>query len=161
MSNPVAIHEYDLVIYPYKIWVTITDNLIPLMARFKEADSDNELDTKGIDKFAATTFIVEEKETGRFGILIQFSSYEYCDVRNIAHESTHAARYIWDRLDEDITGAEADAYLVGYIAKCIEDTKNYNNAPVPSPYNSTQNDITETYDATQNEMVDNDDDLPF
>lgn len=41
-------------------------------------------------------------------------------IATIAHESTHAARLIWEHMGEGCTGVEADAYLVGWIASCCD-----------------------------------------
>jgi len=41
----------------------------------------------------------------------------------MAHEATHAARDIWDRLSESETGCEADAYLGEWIVDCIDSVK--------------------------------------
>lgn len=110
------IHEFDPVLYPVKLYISITKNISWVNEKFcyypllKNIDFD--------DSGEATTQLVKNKETGNIGVLIIFENKKQCTAKNIAHESTHAARRIWDRISENATGEEADAYLVGWIAEC-------------------------------------------
>ena len=124
MSKPkTIIHEFDPVVYPVKLWVTIAPDLDELSERFVYYPSGDKIETKEADIFVAFTYRVKNRQTGHLGILVSFVSKKYCTVKNLTHEATHAARDIWKHLGENETGTEADAYLVGWIAECIEKVK--------------------------------------
>lgn len=67
---------------------------------------------------------IMRKASGIYGVLIVFNMDSRMGgseiVRNIAHESVHAANIIFDELDivYDLINDEHAAYLVGWIAKC-------------------------------------------
>src|SRR5574344_607570 len=119
MKKLMQIHQFDPVIYPVKLYVV------------KHPD-ENEINDKfySIDKLPinyrlytaaeATTCknIVGLKETNKYGVLITIYPGPI-SIGAIAHEATHAARVIWSWLTESNTGAEADAYFVGWISDCI------------------------------------------
>jgi hypothetical protein len=119
----VIIHQFDPVIYPFKLWVSITDDLTAISERFIDHKSGKELNTDNLDKTIAFTQNVEQKSDRLIGAIIVFGRKGYCSTKIIAHEATHAARMLWDHVGEDATGMEADAYLVGWIADCIEKVK--------------------------------------
>lgn len=119
------IHEFDPVIYPVKIWIAITDDLNEVSEIFMDYDTKEGISPKFNDKLQAFIQPVARMSDGKIGFLSVFRSMKYCDTKTIAHEATHVARFIWDYLGETITGTEADAYLVGWIAECIEIAKKY------------------------------------
>lgn len=120
MKQKVLIHQFDPVIYPFKLWVCITDNLSAISERFNEYPSGNEFEVTNTEKMLAFTQNVQQKSDGLVGSIIVFKKKKDCITRLIAHESTHAARMLWDHVGERESGMEADAYLVGWIADCIE-----------------------------------------
>ena len=126
MSKKVIIHQFDPVIYPRKVWIAITSDLKNISDMFLDKNSKGEMIyIESIsNKFHAITQLVTQKETNYLGVVIVFSLKSSITIKNIAHEATHAARIIWDELGEDLTGEEADAYLVGWIAECCEKVKN-------------------------------------
>lgn len=118
------IHQFDPVLYPIKLWVSITDKDKALSDRFYQGTDQEEFDFSMIKKHEAVTFIVQQRsEPAYFGILIVFTKKKYCTAKTMAHEATHAANWIWDRLGESPVALEADAYLVGWIVECIEKVK--------------------------------------
>jgi len=117
------IHQFDPVIYPFKLWVSITDDLNVISEKFIDHKSGKELSKDNPDKTIAFTQCVEQKSDYLIGAIIVFRRKGYCSTKIIAHEATHAARMIWDHVGEEATGMEADAYLVGWIAECIEKVK--------------------------------------
>lgn len=119
----VEIHQFDPVIYPVKLWVSITEDVQYLSERFIDYPSGKELSTESIDELFAFTQMVKSKKDGFIGVMVVFGNEESLISKYIAHESTHAARKIWTHLGENETGNEADAYLVGWIADCIEKVK--------------------------------------
>jgi hypothetical protein len=125
MEKKVKIHQFDPEIFPFKLWIAITTNTEVLPERFIGIKYRGNIFDNSLDGREAVTFYVEEKSSTYKGVLIVFSNKQYCTVKTIAHEATHAARFLWDHLGESPTGEEADAYLVGWIAKCIEIVKNF------------------------------------
>jgi len=118
------IHQFDPVIYPFKLWVSISSDGAAFSDRFKDGDNGKELNVSVINEHEAVTYYVQQKEKPTyFGVLIVFSEKKYCTCKLIAHESTHAARFMWEHVRENGTGWEADAYLVGWIAECCEKVK--------------------------------------
>lgn len=116
--------SFDLVIYPYKIYVVIGNE--DANKYFLEIDGNvgdgyietgNEFDLKSI----AQTDICINKKNYDIGVMIQigdkYSSIGY-DV--ISHESYHAAHFIFNMIGENgDRDTEAMAYLCGYISKCV------------------------------------------
>lgn len=108
-----------------KLWISITDDLSVISETFMDYHTRGGISSKMIDKHQAFIQVAERMSDGVIGILIVFRSKEYCDTKTIAHESTHASRFIWEHLGELITGIEADAYLVGWIADCCQKAKSH------------------------------------
>jgi hypothetical protein len=126
MGKKVIIHQFDPVIYPIRLWVVTKYNgdESALKERFVHLLDRKELNFSIINQHEAVTYDVEEREDRKKGVLIVLSNIKYYKVKTIAHESTHAARSIWDHLGEgNGVGEEANAYLVGWIAGCIERVK--------------------------------------
>lgn len=82
----------------------------------------NELDNASFTAIAAC-YAVEEKATGKLGVLLIIFQMNEIDTSIIAHESVHIADYFYEACGcnfEDFTdGNEAYAYLVGWAAGCI------------------------------------------
>ena len=112
------IHQFDSVIYPIKLFVSITDNLSGIADKLEEYPSGKPFKTKGANKMEAFTQLVSEKESGYIGVLILFKSKTICSVKLIAHEASHASDKIWNHLGETHPGSGSNAYLVGWIAEC-------------------------------------------
>lgn len=118
-----VLKEYNPVIYPLFLWVCIktdeTDELkLSKLFNYKSGESY----TGGMDEnTAAITFTVSHK-SGKHGVIVTFSDAKSVDVRNITHESCHVSDKFWHLMGEDTTGGEANAYLTGWVAHCIEQT---------------------------------------
>lgn len=114
------IHEFDLDIYPRKIWVTFSCPKEVLNDFFEE-------NFEGLDYTcdAATYSCRRLKPDIKAGELILFENKKAMTTGNIAHEACHAAldiiQYIGGKVDFD--NQEYFAYLVGYIAKCCQQVK--------------------------------------
>jgi hypothetical protein len=117
---------FDTYIYPWKLWVYVGNDFKLLSDQFYGGYEKEVLRTDFIKGHEAVTYIVQEKTSGQYGSLIATESKKWLTTGLIAHESTHAARDLWSHVREDTTGIEADAYLVGYIANCIEMCKKTN-----------------------------------
>lgn len=117
------LNRYEL-FYPRKIWVACKETKETLAELFEGYDGE-ELDFDEIDDvniLNACCWKALHKETKEYGILIFVRKKS--TTNDIAHEATHAALYIYEDIGSDITDQEPFAYLVGYIAECIEKTKN-------------------------------------
>jgi hypothetical protein len=117
------IHQFDPVIYPVKLYVVKYPDENEINDKFYSID-ELPINYKLSTAAEATTCknIIRLKETNKYGVLITIYPGPI-SVGVIAHEATHAARVIWSWLTEDETGAEADAYLVGWISDCINQVK--------------------------------------
>ena len=116
----IKIHQFDPVIYPRKVWVCLGATRKVLEGRF---DFDNELDD---DMFinGAVTIMCKEVETGLGGFMV-FSPKRVIGINWIAHESCHVADMLFDFIGESTKTEECHAYLVGWVAECIEKAMKY------------------------------------
>ena len=122
MSNKVIFHEFNPVIYPLKVWIVKNPTKEATLERFEHHDGvEITHDVKEGSIAGVYNRVLCEKSTGNYGILI--SIFSSASVSNIAHEATHAARYIWNWIGEYDPALEADAYLVGWIADCMWQVK--------------------------------------
>jgi hypothetical protein len=122
-SRKVLIHQFNPEIYPYKVWVAITNDIEELSRNFAN-DRDEEIAWGNIKVKSASTISVHKKDdVGYYGVLIVFYKRDSCIAKYISHESVHAADFLWEYLGENNIGNEANAYLVGWIADCIERVK--------------------------------------
>ncbi len=117
------IFEYDLVIYPMKIWVA-----------FGEADFSDEFCwedgepvitdvIKGGNYEANVMWLVFEVETKSAGVILHFKSKRAAKMEIIAHEACHAAKSVFEYIGADINPHEPFEYLLTYIVKCVLDAK--------------------------------------
>jgi hypothetical protein len=116
------IHQFDPVIYPIKLWIIKNPTPESISENFITHDR-LELNTNNSEATTASTYnkVVVKKDIQKYGVLVKL--YGKISVPDVAHEATHAARLMWDWLGEDGTGVEADAYLVGWIADCINQVR--------------------------------------
>jgi hypothetical protein len=115
------IHEFNPVIYPYKLWVVIDKKPNTISDMFNEYSGKPiefiDRDTMGLEAF---TMPVERKDNSSFGVIIFFRSKKSISYELVAHESSHAAKYLFEHIDADIKGHEPFEYVVGWIAGCCE-----------------------------------------
>lgn len=135
-----GIFEFDPVIYPVRIWVGINPSFNDISSKFYGLDSEMEKlhvteEMCTHDRFVvARTFTVADKEKGWFGLLIGIYKPKNCKVDNICHESAHCADFICEQLgitNGDFDNGEAYAYLIGWIAKCIDSVLRNKTANYP------------------------------
>lgn len=120
-ENTTKIHEFDPQIYPRLLWVTyncpaaVLEDLFE--GKIEEMDKNSDADVLNCRRL---------KPDVKGGILIRFRSKKDMTAKNIAHESTHAALEIFDYVGARISydNQEPYAYLVGWIADCINKVKN-------------------------------------
>lgn len=121
-----TIHEFDLKIYPRRLWVTYSCHASVLNDIFPEGDQSGEpfKDNMGSAN-AVTTHCRRMKPDVKGGVLIRFASKGEMTMNEIAHESVHAAAEVFDYIDANFASnnQEPFAYLVGYIADCCWQVK--------------------------------------
>ena len=107
-------YEYDPVIYPRKVWVHIGTNFKELASEIFEGELI--FDDKTYD--GAVFEEVIRKSDDEYGILATFPSSKEMTMGVCSHEASH----ICDAIEKAIGmehGGEASAYLLGWIASCI------------------------------------------
>ena len=106
-------YEYKNGIYPRKLWVHIGRDLKELI----EAEFDG---CEAPDKeYAGATYDnAVRKSDDSYGILVSFKKPKDITVDICAHEASHACDAIESAIGME-HGGEASAYLIGWIASCI------------------------------------------
>ena len=106
--------EYDPVIYPRKLWVHIGDDFKELAQKaFYNVVIDENKDYRGVEYGE-----VVRKSDDKYGILVSFPNRKYMTMEICAHEASH----VCDDLEKATGlehGGESSAYLIGWIASCI------------------------------------------
>lgn len=128
--------EYNPEIYPFILYVSINLSKEDASKEFNGYTYEDELvDFEDIDmnkiSAIASTYIVVHKATGNRGYLIDLIDLNLCDTAIIAHEASHVAIAACERLGitfDTFKDSEALAYLIEWISKCTEKTKNEYNS---------------------------------
>jgi hypothetical protein len=120
------IHQFDPVIYPVLLWILDEVDVEEIRKSFQTVECVPLIFTASEGGIAYTQNKVVCKD-GDYGVLVVLADKNRMTVGTMAHEATHAARCIWDHLLEENTGGEADAYLVQWVAECMEIVKLDNN----------------------------------
>lgn len=125
MTTKQIIYEFDPVIYPYKLWVIVDKTPNIIADNFNEYSGNTieriEYDTKNL---AAFTMSVEKKDHSSYGVVIFFRSKKSMTYELVAHESSHAAKYLFEHIGADIKEHEPFEYVIGWIAGCCEKVRN-------------------------------------
>ena len=106
-------YEYKNGIYPQKLWVHIGKDLEDVIdAEFDGCEPPDD----GYDGVAYAK--VTRKSDDRLGVLVSFKSAKDMTMGVCCHEASHACDAIENAIDME-HGGEASAYLLGWIASCI------------------------------------------
>lgn len=129
------IHEFNPVIYPFRLWIGINVPAKAIQERFYAYDmkEDAIFDITDTDPMGynavATTFPVVEKKGLYIGAFVNINKKHNLSLGVIAHEALHVCDLLSDRLglvgdikDLFIHG-EARAYFVEWVANCINKVK--------------------------------------
>ena len=142
----VQIHQFSFEVYPFRLWISITNNIGVLEERFRDSDS-TELRLRDIFyKSKATTSIAVERETENIGILLIFRTKSYANVATIAHEAAHVADMMWEMIGERNRGEEANAYLVGWVASKCDFVKKFKKPKEENKDGQANNAVSEGLD---------------
>lgn len=120
------IDKYDPIIYPRLLYVCKNCTLKDLRDRFTTRN-DKEISDERDPSSETFTFYAIDKKTKDWVILVcigckRNSIADY--VSDICHEAEHVKQSIFEDigLPTTVDSQEADAYLVGWAAKCIYKT---------------------------------------
>lgn len=119
------IHEFDVVLFPRKIWVTyncpaaVLEDMFPLRKDERWEELDEATD-------AAVYTARRVKPDVKGGMLIRFKDKKDMTPEIIAHEAVHAAMGVLHYIDEmpDYNHQETLAYLVQLIVEFCNQVKN-------------------------------------
>jgi hypothetical protein len=121
--NKIIIKQFDTIIYPRQIWIAAGGTREDIASNFKDSDGDPFLiNPDDIRDSEALTYGVNDKSGKIGGSLVWFHDTDKMTSRNITHESVHAANIIFSDLGIkiDTDNDEAQAYLAGFVADCID-----------------------------------------
>ena len=121
------IHEFDPVIYPYKLWIIVNKTPISIADNYFEHDGKEikllDLDTKNMDAFA---MMVSRKSDKAFGVVVYFRAKKSMTYEIVAHESSHAAKHLFEYIGADVKEHEPFEYVIGWIANCCDIVRRFN-----------------------------------
>ncbi len=118
------IHKFNPVIYPYYLWVIVDKEPTCISESFNEYNGSPinyvEEDTK---RWEAFTMPVIWKKGRKYGVVIFFRSKKSMTFELVAHEASHAAKYLFEHIGADMAQHEPFEYVIGWIAGCCEKVK--------------------------------------
>lgn len=119
------IHEFDPVIYPYKLWIVIDKQPTIISEAFDEYSGNPiEFIERDTNNLAAFAMPVSKKENSNYGVVIFFRSKRSMSYELVAHESSHAAKYLFEHIGAEMKEHEPFEFVIGWIAGCCEKVKN-------------------------------------
>lgn len=120
----VQIHEFDPVIYPYRVWIIVNKTPEVIAEHFNEYRGEQIVFMNGdVDRSTAFAMPVCKKDNSSYGVVIFLRSKKSMTSSLIAHESSHAAKYLFEHIGADIRDHEPFEYVIGWIAECCEKVK--------------------------------------
>ena len=118
------IEKFNPILYPIQLFVSFGENLGLYLSNFVERDGSEIIDTNWDKANAFVFYDICEKDTGLWSILIAFRTKKVAEIGIVAHESKHAADRIFEHIGEENMVSEPHAYLVEWVANCINEAKN-------------------------------------
>lgn len=111
--------EYDTSIYPRKIWVVRGESKEWLSDRFGSHDAEEMTFEEIEGNFDATVFPVQDKKEGWLGHMVVIN--RDLNANTLCHEAYHVAQSIYSDVGAEVDpiNQEPFAYLIGYVAECI------------------------------------------
>lgn len=125
------IHEFDPVIYPFRVWVAVKPKVEEVVEKLHHLDmSMNPIkvtaDNFYKNKFCVATTFPMENQDGFIGMLVAIWRPKDFDCGKIAHEASHVTDYLCEVLGVNgftLESGEARAYFLGWVADCIDKVK--------------------------------------
>jgi hypothetical protein len=72
------IHEFDTIIYPFKIWISISSNLNEITDIFFDGKTKEEFIFTRTDDYEAITLPVIKKENWKIGVVVCLKASSIC-----------------------------------------------------------------------------------
>jgi hypothetical protein len=107
-------------LYPIPLYVGISNNLQEVMNNFlcQRTLKIVEVEWGMNGAFCYKNILGKDKKNC---ILIVFRNDKVIP-KTVAHEVSHASKFIWEYLNEETIGDEANAYLCGWLTECVYKT---------------------------------------
>lgn len=117
MSSKFQIHQFELTIYPRKLWVVKGGSFKDIERAFYIEQSEEVEDM--LESCKAITFRASIKDGDWLGVVVYIK--QKMVIKDIAHEALHVSSVIFSDIGVkgDFYNDEAQAYLVGFAADCI------------------------------------------
>ena len=123
-QTQMKIHEFDPVIYPFKIWIVVDKSPIDIPKYLLGHDSlEIESIVEDTKNLAAFVMIEVNKKDKQRGALMFFRSRKVMTFELVAHESSHAAKYLFEHIGADIKEHEPFEFVIGWIADSCSKVK--------------------------------------
>ena len=120
------VHEFDPVIYPFKIWIVINKTPDIIAEKFNDYDGNSlNFEIEYMNKTDAFTAMVQSKDNHKYGAVLFFPNKKSMTFEIVAHESSHAAKHLFEHIGADIREHEPFEYVIGWIAGCCEEAKRW------------------------------------
>ena len=113
MKKKKGYYEYSNGIYPRKLWVHIGRDLNELIDSCFDG-----CDYSDVDYCGATYDSATRKDNDSYGVLVSFKCLKDMTMNVCCHEASHACDAIENAIGMK-HGGESSAYLIGWIASCI------------------------------------------
>ena len=118
------IEEFDLVIYPLKLVVVIGELETAVNHFYIPRDRQYNWLAPPRESAAATVSLIEERESGKYGLMIWFSTVDDCTGSHICHECGHIALEIFKHIGAKLNYEDQEpfCYLLAAIFECSNET---------------------------------------
>lgn len=122
--------EFNPQIYPFRLWVAVNPKHEEVSSKFYGLTGQMERmempEFKNSLTNIATTTLVSDKKDGWMGCLVLIWKPKMLKVNQICHEASHCTDFVCEQFgisSRDFDNGEAYAYLIGWIAECINSVK--------------------------------------
>lgn len=126
------VHEFNPVIYPFKLWVVKEGITINEIDEMFDAINDDGYGVSYSDVYKslldhgtdATTFIVGHKKQGVKGCLVVMG--RKVKIKSLSHEADHCADYLFEDIGDtrrSFDGGEPYAYYQSWVFECLYNVK--------------------------------------
>ena len=128
MAQKAIIHEFSPVIYPYRVWIVI-DKTPDIISEMFDEYNGNSIEFINTSTKRDLAFVMPVRSKGKdkwYGAVLFFRSKTSMSYELVAHEASHAAKYLFEHIGADIKEHEPFEYAIGWIAGCCEKVKTNN-----------------------------------
>ena len=108
--------EFNPVIYPFRLWIMVDYNVEAIPKLFDGYDNKPiesiDKDTNGLEAF---TMPVIHKKKDRYGVVIFIRTLDSMRFELMAHEASHAAKFMFEHINAEVAPHEPFEYVIGWI----------------------------------------------